>query len=151
MVVGVTGIIMSGVTSTLLQVINTNIRNTNYMTAVRQVQSAGYWVTRDGEQALSENITAAGSSLAMVWPDTADLSVPHTCTYTLVNNSLWRTVDGVGSPIANQISSATFSTTGTGPTDVKLTFAVTSTVETRGIKGIETRVYDVAPRLRLSR
>jgi type II secretory pathway pseudopilin PulG len=151
MAMGVTAVVASAASFTILQVVNTNIRNTNQMTAVRETQSAGYWVNHDGGQAMSDNITADGSTMTLSWLDKANLALTHTCTYTLSDGSLWRNVDGVSSPVAGRISSATFGTTGTGPADTKITFSVTSTVDTRGIRGTETRVYEVAPRARPSR
>ena len=49
--VGIAGIITGAITMTLFQVYAGNARSSNHMTAVRQVQNAGYWISRDAQMA----------------------------------------------------------------------------------------------------
>ena len=51
-----TGLITGGITMTIFQVFNLNTRTSNHMTAVRQVQHAGFWVSPDVQMAQPEKI-----------------------------------------------------------------------------------------------
>ncbi len=51
MAFAVTGIITGGITATLYQMVIGSARTSNHMTAVKQVQNAGYWVSRDAQAA----------------------------------------------------------------------------------------------------
>jgi hypothetical protein len=46
-VITITGLIAAGLTMTIMQVMTLSHRTTNHMTAVRQVQQAGFWVSPD--------------------------------------------------------------------------------------------------------
>jgi prepilin-type N-terminal cleavage/methylation domain-containing protein len=136
----VAGIILAAVGYSILQVFNLNTRNTNYMTAVREVQSAGYWVTHDAAMAPYDRnhtppwITANATSLSLRWRDSA-------------NKTLWRTYDGgPAAPIAQHITSASFALTQDAIKVSKVTLVVTASVTSRGITGTETRSYEVSPR-----
>ncbi len=155
MVTAVTGIIMVAVGYSILQLFNTNTRNTNQMTAVREVQSAGYWVTRDASMAPYDRnhsplwIDPNGTSLTLRWRDSSDLSVTHTANFNWdsASQTLWRTYDaGPAAPIAQHISSASFTVTQDAVRVSKVTLVVTAIVTSRGITGAETRSYEVSPR-----
>ena len=67
------------------QVFKGTERNNNYMTAVRQVQNAGYWISRDAQMAQSvtaDNLTSP-DFLILNWTerDYADEPTYHTATY----------------------------------------------------------------------
>jgi len=89
-----TGIITGGITMTIFQVFNMNTRTSNHMTAVRQVQHAGFWVSPDVQMA--QNVTPGASSgfpLTLTW--TAPGTGKHEVIYTLENmpgglQILWR-------------------------------------------------------------
>ena len=51
--VAITGLITGGITMTIFQVFAGNARTSNHMTAVRQVQNAGYWISHDAQMAQS--------------------------------------------------------------------------------------------------
>jgi prepilin-type N-terminal cleavage/methylation domain-containing protein len=151
----VAGIILAAVGYSILQVFNLNTRNTNYMTAVREVQSAGYWVTRDAAMApydLNRTppwITANVTSLSLRWRDSTDISATHSASFTWnsANKTLWRSYDGgPAAPIAQHISSASFALTQDAVRVSKVTLVVTASVTSRGITGTETRSYEVSPR-----
>jgi len=91
-----TGLITGGITMTIFQVFNLNTRTSNHMTAVRQVQNAGFWVSPDVQMA--KNVTTGGSPgvlLTLTWtaPGTGDA---HKVIYTLEDmpsgefKRLWR-------------------------------------------------------------
>jgi prepilin-type N-terminal cleavage/methylation domain-containing protein len=49
--VAITALITGGITTALYQVYNVNTLNTNHMTATRQVQNAGFWISQDSQMA----------------------------------------------------------------------------------------------------
>ena len=148
-VIAITGLIAGGITMTIFQVFNMNTRTTNRMTAVRQVQNAGFWVSPDVQMA--QNVTPGGSSgfpLTLTWEEWATGN-NHTVVYTLVDMSgglkkLQRSHsvnDEVPTvtPVAEYIDSDQTSCVWDGEW---LTFNVTATVGGQS----ETRVYEVKPR-----
>ncbi len=148
MAVGVAGIIMSAVSYSILQVINTNTRSTIYMTAVRNAQSAGYWVAIDGEKAnsvVADNSSLSPEVLQLTWLDPENLVDIHSSNFTLENRTLFRNLDGVKTKVAEQIESAA----ATYDADARrITFKVTATVRSRDIQATETRTYRISPRPR---
>ena len=144
MAMGVTAIILGGITATLWQVFNTNTRSVNHMTAVRQVQSAGYWVSHDAlmaQNVVTENLTPPQQILQLKWTDWD--GVAHDVTYSIVNGQLKRTQSGGESVIASHIDP---SETDCNLTNGKLVFTVKATVGSGATAGTEVRVYEVAPR-----
>ena len=92
-----TGLITGGITMTIFQVFNLNTRTSNHMTAVRQVQHAGFWVSPDVQMAQPDKINddpPGGKFLVLGW--TAQDGKEHEVDYTLENMSsgefkiLWR-------------------------------------------------------------
>jgi type II secretory pathway pseudopilin PulG len=64
----ISGVITGGVTMTMFQVFEGNIRTSNHMTAVRQVQNAGYWVSHDAQMAQTVVLgVPAGSLFTLSW------------------------------------------------------------------------------------
>ena len=148
-VIAITGLITGGITMTIFQVFNINTRNTNRMTAVRQVQNAGFWVSPDVQMA--QNVTPGGSSgfpLTLTWEEWATGN-NHTVVYTLVDMSgglkkLWRSHSVTGgnstvTPIAEYIDPVQTSFV---PASGAFNFTVTATLGGQ----TETRVYEVTPR-----
>ncbi|MBA7536690.1 hypothetical protein ES705_28954 [subsurface metagenome] len=79
LVIAITGIITGGFTMTIFQVIDGNIRTSNHMTAVRQVQSAGYWVSHDAQMAQKVDATGASGFLTLTWVGWEYKCVDNTC------------------------------------------------------------------------
>ena len=82
-VIAITGLIAGGLTTTIMQMLTMSHDTANHMTAVRQVQQAGFWISPDVQMA--RNVTPGGSpgfSLNLTWTDygTGDL---HQVVYTL--------------------------------------------------------------------
>ena len=89
-VIAITGLIAGGITMTIFQVFNMNTRTTNRMTAVRQVQQAGFWVSPDVQMAQSVNASGSSSFLTLNWTEWAVGNTTgnnHTVIYTLVDMS----------------------------------------------------------------
>lgn len=152
-VIAITGLITGGITMTIFQVFNINARTTNRMTAVRQVQNAGFWVSPDVQMA--QNVTTdeedSGFPLTLTWSEEWATNDTHEVIYTLVDMSgglkkLQRSHsvnDGAPTvtPIAEYIDSDPEKTKCDWDGSV-LTFTVTATVGGQ----TETRVYEVKPR-----
>ena len=148
-VIAITGLIAGGITMTIFQVFNINTRTTNRMTAVRQVQNAGFWVSPDVQMA--QSVDAGGSSgfpLALNWTEYVTGN-NHTVIYDLVDMSAGlkklqrsHSVNGgnlTETQIAKYIDPYQTSFAWDG---YELTFNVTATVGGES----ETRVYIIMPR-----
>jgi len=90
---------------TIFQVVNGTGRSNSHMTAVRQVQYAGYWIGRDAQ--MSENVTTDNLSgtdfLVLAWTewDASDDTTTHSVTYYFEGLS-----DGIGKLKRSHWSSA---------------------------------------------
>ena len=82
-----TGIVAGATTTTIVQVLDGSARSSNHMTAVRQVQNAGYWVSRDAQMAETVVTTGAtGFPLTLTWIEW-DSGDAHQVVYSLVDMS----------------------------------------------------------------
>ncbi len=69
---GIFGLVAAAASGTIAQVIQSS-RSTDHMTALRQVQSAGYWVSYDGVQAQQVSTsTTPGLLVTLAWTDWDD-------------------------------------------------------------------------------
>ncbi len=152
-------IIMAGIGYSIVQLFNLNTRNTNHMTAVREVQSAGFWLSRDAVQAPADlgatpawitPQSGSSQSLSLRWRDSDNLTLNHTSVLSWNSSakSITRTFDNqTAVTIAQNISAATFTVNqGTHNNVSKIVMVVTATVTSRGIASTETRTYEVSPR-----
>lgn len=95
-VLAIIGIVIGAATMTIVQVINGSSSTSNHMIAIRQVQNAGYWVSRDVQMAQEVEPTADpdGFPLTLRWTEWADGGLngdQHQVVYTLlVDNKLQR-------------------------------------------------------------
>ena len=161
----ITGIIAGGITTTISQVFNIHLRSSNHMVAVRQVQNAGYWFSRDAQMAQmvelteppEENPVGSRFPVTLTWTDW-DTNKEHQVTYSLekIGGGPWQlkrshSING-GQPsetiVAQYINSGLGNTScefldtdedGTGD---RLIFKVTAKVGEES----ETRIYEVSPR-----
>jgi hypothetical protein len=89
----------------IFQVFKGTERNNGYTTVVRQVQNAGYWISRDAQMA--DNVTAANLTgddfLILYWTDWDDPDNPveHSATYFLT-----QLTNGIGQMKRSHWSSA---------------------------------------------
>ena len=151
--VAISGIIIAAITTTILQMFTGGARTSSHMTAVRQVQSAGYWVSRDGMMAQEEPDIGGDPStnfLTLTWTDWgSEDKDEHKVVYTLKDmtdgdlKNLQRIYSG---PVATETGIIAqyidpYQTSCVWDSGV-LTFTVTATVGEQS----ETRVYEVKPR-----
>lgn len=151
-VVALAGLVGAAITATAFQVFTFSTRLSNQMTAIRQVQQAGFWVSPDvmmydtSEPSNIDYSGQGGKFLVLRWTDGNDSE--HEVTYVITaGNKLQRThkiIPDVGEPttevsiVAEYISSASFAPYGSA-----YDFNVTATVGEQS----ETRVYEVKPRV----
>ncbi len=134
------------------QVMTETIRNNNHEVAVRQVQNAGHWVTRDTQmaQTVVPDGDADGLPLTLTWQNFAGTN-EYQVVYSIVNGELIREHSTNGTPdatttVARYIDSDPAKTNCSFSEPV-LTFTVTATVGGGSLQeGSETRIYEIVHR-----
>ena len=145
---GVFGLVITAASGTIAQIIQSS-RSSEHMNALRQVQTAGYWVSKDGIQA--QTITTQGYFLYVGRTDWDDSEL-HEVIYSLQDmpsgslKQLQREESLNGAPTATTIISRYIDpalTSCVWDANAKaLTFTVTATINQQ----TETRTYAVQPR-----
>ena len=150
-VVALAGLVGAAITATAFQVFTFSTRLSNQMTAVRQVQQAGFWVSPDvmmydtSEPGNIDYSGQGGKFLVLRW--TAHDGKEHEVTYTITADDRLQRTHNITeggqtttevSVVAEYISSASFV-----PYDSAYIFIVTATVGGQ----TETRTYEVKPRV----
>jgi prepilin-type N-terminal cleavage/methylation domain-containing protein len=82
LVIAISGVISGGITMTFHQTLTGTVRSSNRVTAISQVQHAGYWLSNYAQ--LAQNVDdnpAGGEFLVLSWVGWDD--VEHVVTYTL--------------------------------------------------------------------
>lgn len=159
LIVAITIIVLIGGAAAIatFQVLKGTARNNNYMTAVRQVQNAGYWISRDtlmAQSVTTDNLTLP-DFLLLSWTDESSGDV-YQVVYTLENMSEGGLQKLLRSQSINGVaSSTTFVAQYIAPESAKtkceftngtLTLTVTATVGDGSPARSETRTYQVVPR-----
>ena len=147
----VASIIAVAAGTTISQVFNLNTRTSNHMIAVRQVQTAGYWVSHDAQMAQVRTVPGApGLPFSLIWTDWNG-NVDNV-TYSIVGKALKRRFIVSGSSpsdttsfVAQSIDSGGTSCTYNLASNT-FTFTVTATVGSGSRAESETRKYEVRPR-----
>ena len=96
----ITALVVAAAAPALFQVMTGTERNNNRVTALRQVQEAGTWLSRDALQALTLDVPGGnGFPLTLTWGDlfpqddkgkTIYVSTDHTVIYAVNGNTLQR-------------------------------------------------------------
>ena len=153
MVIG--GMIAASVTMTMFQIVDSSGRTSNHMTAVRQVQSAGYWVSRDAQMIQQAPvITESGGELESITFDWTDWEGNvFQVIYTFEDMSAGGLKELQRAEHENSSTKTTvvaefidIENTSCVYTDGTLTFTVTVQVGAGSAAQIETRTYEVLPR-----
>ena len=153
LVIGISGIVAGAATLAISQIFSGSARSSNHMVAIKQVQNAGYWVSRDTQmtQSVSPDPGATGFPLTLAWTDW-DTS-EHQVVYSLEDmpaGGLKRfqrsySINGTAQGaifVARNLDPATSANS----TDGKLIFTVTATVGSGSQQQSETRIYKIVPR-----
>lgn len=144
----ISGIISGSVTLTIFQVFDSSGRTSAHMTAVRQVRSAGYWVSHDVLMAQDLALAAEpGFPFTLTWSDWTSNEI-HTVVYSIVGDELQRahSINSGAATVgimAEFIDPANTSCQYTGGT---FAFTVTVTVGAGSAAQTETRTYEIVPR-----
>ena len=142
--VAIVGLMGAGAAGATVQIIQST-DTTAHMLAVRQVQTAGYWVSTDALQA--QYVTAPGPTgfpLYLQWTDSENN--PHDITYALnlTSGELHRIEGATNMTVGRYLTDDTIcSWDGTAKI---LTFTVTASVTGARGQEIETRTYEIEPR-----
>ncbi len=142
----------------IFQVLRNTERNNDHMTAVRQVENAGYWISRDAQMSQSVNTTdtlTLPNFLVLSWTE-YDTDDRYQVTYTLENmpegglKKLLRnqSVNGsanITSFVAQYIDSYPEKTS-CNLTSGILNLTITATVGEGSLTQSETRTYKIVPR-----
>jgi type II secretory pathway pseudopilin PulG len=159
MVMGASGILLSGISYGIYRVLDTNTRASSHMTAVKQVENAVHFISRDTEKAqFPVNTTAISShrfnespALTLSWVNDFD-NASGSVTYSQSGNDLVRTyTDENGQATASVIAEyIAFDETNwsllTSQTEgLVLIFNITATVNTAR-PASETRSFQIIPR-----
>jgi len=110
------GVILTGVLTTIYQVVFGTSRNNSQITALTNVDSASLWIKKDLQMPQSTNLTDGDpvpqSSIDLRWVDCtgwADAdNCTHRCSYVLSGTDLLRTYDGTVSIVGRHITSLGF-------------------------------------------
>lgn len=150
MAIAVAGVISGGITMTIFQVFDQNARSTAHMTAVKQVEHAVHWISRDAQMAQTvETTDPDGFPLILSWVEWDNTE--NVVTYSIVGDELKRSHSvGGGAPSETRVASYINSdpdVTNCAFADGVLTFEITATVGYGSSQeSTETRVCEVIPR-----
>jgi prepilin-type N-terminal cleavage/methylation domain-containing protein len=153
------GLIAGAVTMTMFQIFDSSGRTSNHMTVVRQVRSAGYWVSHDA--LMAQDLVLADESIddpdgsrfpfTLTWSDWTSNEV-HTVVYSIDGNELQRAHSVNSGPASTTVVAdfidSTLDDNGQRKTRVegKLAFTVTATLGDGPAAQTETRTYEIIPR-----
>lgn len=86
----IVGALSTGITMTISQIFNSNVRNTARMTAVQNVQSAVHWLSRDAQMAQTvQTGGSAGFPLQLNWVEW-ETNDTYNVTYSMANGEFKR-------------------------------------------------------------
>lgn len=88
----ITGLISSGISMTIFQLLSGNAQNSSQTKVVRQVQNVGYWISQDTlmAQVVEPDSGATGFPLTLTWAEFGVDEDEHQVVYTLVVDQLKR-------------------------------------------------------------
>jgi prepilin-type N-terminal cleavage/methylation domain-containing protein len=145
---GIFGLVIAAATGTIAQVIQSS-RSSDHMNALRQVQSAGYWVSKDGIQA--QTITTQGYLLYVARTDWDDSEL-HEIVYSLqdmpsgglkqLQREEWLNGTPTYAIVVGRYIDPDQTSCSWNASAKALTFTVTATMNQQ----TETRTYEVQPR-----
>lgn len=149
----ITAVITGAITSTIFQVVEVSASTNNHMIAVRQAQSAGYWVSHDALMAQAEPVIVENAgqleSITMDWGDWDGNA--YQVVYTFgdeLQRELTKTDSGGSASTSTGIIAEFIDPANTGCQfiDGRLILTVTITVGSGSQVQSETRTYEIVPR-----
>ena len=147
--IAITALITGGVTMAIFQTFTVSARNSSHMTAVRQVQNAGHWISQDAQMAQEVLIGGgAGFPLTLTWTEWVDETVNKVIYSITVDDELKRSYFEDSVLISEMIVARYIDLANTSCqfTDGVLTVTITAAVGDFPQEQRETRVYEITPR-----
>jgi len=149
-VLAIEGILAGGIVAIIFQISSVSSSSTGHMTAVKQVENAAHWISRDALMAQSVDTQGASGfqPLTLTWVDWDNTD--HQVTYTIVNTELLRKyyvndVQQSQTMIAQNINPSS-EMTNCSFADGVLNIRICASVQQGSKVMIETREYQVVPR-----
>ena len=143
----VAGLITAGVTATIFQLLRGNAMGVKQMTALRQVQQAGHWISEDALQASCVYTLNPDGTFPLVLSWTSfETDEQHEVNYTLEDQEIWREhlING-GTAESTYIASHI---TAISLQNDSSRYQLTVTAQVSGwYPSSETRIYEIEPRL----
>ena len=153
-VVAITGLISTGITISIFQVVKMNDSISRHMIAITQVENAGYWITRDA--LMAQSIITDTEALTLAWVGWEYESAGNTyvntykVSYTHAGSELWRhqevtTYDSSAHLVGtapSQMLVAKYTAIAPSMVGNKLTVPITASVGEIS----EERTYEITPR-----
>jgi VCBS repeat-containing protein len=106
---GIAAMLVGALGSAIFLFTRTAEQGNDELGALRDVQNAGYWLTRDGKMAETTDLIDGAppvGSMTLTWTDGGQA---HTVTYTLTGTELQRNYDGDAIAVARYVTSVEFS------------------------------------------
>lgn len=114
--VGVLTLMTSTIGISLFQSVLTDQRVVDDGLAINELRKGLAWFAGDVKMASSADLVDGGApapAIAIAWTDQFEgAGTPHSASYTLVNDTLVRTYDGVSHVVARRVVTASFSRSG---------------------------------------
>jgi len=107
--VAITGLIASVLGTAIYQIITVTESGNDRMTAMHELQNAGYWVTLDGQMASTATSGDNELELELALPLPDGSLITYAVTYEVVNSELLRTADEFQMVLAQNIDDISFS------------------------------------------
>ena len=120
---GISSVIILALTAAVYTIMNVTGRGNAEIMALRDVQSAAFWISNDTQMASDVTLEGGGDpaeGMTVEWTDYS--GSPHSSIYSLSDTQLLRNYDDTTSVIAQYVSLAEFSVT-----DEVLTYTIVST------------------------
>ena len=143
--------------ASMFQMVRGSERSNEHITAVQEVQKAGYWISRDvhrAQQVISANITPP-NTLSVTWTDWG-IGDKHQVVYSLENMpgstlKKLRRSESINGEAPNNTFVAQYIDPNSANTSCEfangqLTFRVTAKVSLGSMEKIETRIFEIRPR-----
>jgi prepilin-type N-terminal cleavage/methylation domain-containing protein len=146
----IVGALASGITMTISQIFNSNMKNTARMTTVQDVQSAVYWLSRDAQMAqTAQSGGSAGFPLQLNWVEW-ETNDAYKVSYSLVNGEFKRGISINGGEATEQIVARHIdineAKTNCSVSGRVLTVSLTSSVPCGSGTTSETRIIEILAR-----
>jgi len=108
-----TAVVVGGLSTAIFATVSATGRGSDETSALRDLQNAAHWISRDAQMASTTNLMEGGEAidaLTLEWTDCQASS--HSCSYTLSGSELQRNYDGNVSTVARYVSTVEFSISG---------------------------------------